>query len=403
MAFPLAALASVAGSVGGSGGAGVSQALGAASSAISQVTGLLHDMKAKLVGILDTATHFVRGFNPALVAHLNRQFEALNNVIGASLQPIVKVGADVVRFLAGSLVPTVKLFGNMISSVAGGLGDWLKGGIANFSAFMQPLIPLAAGIADRVTKLMRGFGTLTEGIRPLWSLVGDLISRMEPLGKIADGLMDVFVDMADAMRVYYELIAESGKALIDMLAGLFGADVNIKDIMGQFRDAIQTVIKFLITMAAVLMKWLGSQAGLDAILRGLQPKALQAANPDGFLMPQNPAFKGLADVARDLTQAAFVATAQGQGGAKKDAAAWLQEMIPMIQGMKDDAKSGLIPQVERIATGVENAIKAVEGIVGKIPQAPALPSTDDIKQEAKDWRDAAMRQANLLRQKFGFP
>lgn len=403
MAFPLAALASVAGSVGGSGGAGVSQALGAASSAISQVTGLLHDMKAKLVGILDTATHFVRGFNPALVAHLNRQFEALNNVIGASLQPIVKVGADVVRFLAGSLVPTVKLFGNMISSVAGGLGDWLKGGIANFSAFMQPLIPLAAGIADRVTKLMRGFGTLTEGIRPLWSLVGDLISRMEPLGKIADGLMDVFVDMADAMRVYYELVAESGKALIDMLAGLFGADVNIKDIMGQFRDAIQTVIKFLITMAAVLMKWLGSQAGLDAILRGLQPKALQAANPDGFLMPQNPAFKGLSDVARDLTQAAFVATAQGPGGAKKDAAAWLQEMIPMIQGMKDDAKSGLIPQVERIATGVENAIKAVEGIVGKIPQAPALPSTDDIKQEAKDWRDAAMRQANLLRQKFGFP
>ena len=83
----------------------------------------------------------------------------------------------------------------------------------------------------------------------------------------------------------------------------------------QVRDAVQMFVKNLLIAVAALLKMVGATQTLDALIRGVRPAPFK--DPQGAGAPQNAAFASLADVGRNLTLAAFTASAAGGAEKKK--------------------------------------------------------------------------------------
>lgn len=356
------------------GGAGaLTQAFSLVKGMLGPVISSFEKVRETLLSIVSTATHFTQALDPAIVAQLNRSFEALNAVVGIAMRPIVAVADDVVKHLGGTLIPVMKALSPIVSGIANAFGSGLKAGINNAAAFLGHLSGALDGAGKRVTMLMDAWATLIDAVRPMYDALGTFFAAIQDMlgmEEIANGLMAIFKDLADASRVYFEILGTVMKTVIQTIGAMFGSDMkdSVKDFMASFRDAIQQTIKSMILFVAQLFKLVGFTKGLDAILRGLNPKPVKAQDPNELIAAQNAQFKGISEAADRLRLASFTASAyQKNEDEQKKPEQWLADISTKIEELKNGPASEVSARLERAVTAVEGLVSLGEQILAAIP------------------------------------
>jgi len=208
---------------------------------------------------------FVEALNPSVMEAFNFALKGLKATIGVAFLPVIQVFTTAMRAVAGALLP-----------------------------LMQQMAPVLQALASALT------GVLLVAVQT----IADLFVSLMPIVSL---FVDLFGALAEAFKVFLVVV----RTLIQMVLGLFGGG-DLKDISKQFRDALMSVVKYLVIFAAYLARLLG--VGGDFI-SGLMKNLQQVINPPAGAAPapSDVGIKGFESISKEMAVAAF--GAQGGGGA----------------------------------------------------------------------------------------
>lgn len=278
---------------------------------------------AKFNEVVSISAQFVQGFDPAIVAQMNRAFAALDATIGQALRPVIVSAIDIVMGFGSAINQAMRQFAPVIEKVTDSI-----------SQALQPAFD--------------ALGAILEGLMPVFDTLADIVG----------GVIKVLGDMARIIRPAIELIIEIGK---QMFGALFGDDVKgqVKGFMEQVRDAIQSLVRNLILVVAAFLKMIGATKTLDALMKGLQPKKQEDIR--GNLAPQNVQMIGIGDMAKQIAQAAFAATGKG-GKEDKKPEDFLAGILDQVSAIKNGELSGLPKTAQEILEAMIETKKAMEAL-----------------------------------------
>lgn len=297
---------------------------GAVRGAIKQMSdfaAVVQDAVAPFRQLSDMAARFTQAVDPALVAELNRAFRDLDAVIGQAMRPIVDQARELVRYLAGALMPLMRRLEPLVADLTGKIGLQLKESISKFVTMLDALP---------------------------WEAIRDALG----------GVLDIFHDVGAALSAFASVALQAVK---DLLGGVVGsAGGTVKDLMAQVRQAVQEALRAVITFAAQLMKAVGWMGGVEALVRGLtaasQNRLHRAEDSTGMAVASGAMIKSIQDLAKGVYESAFVASAYGgqKADPQQQMVAFLGDIAKDIESMPNTMRDKLLDLEASIMAKVEN-------------------------------------------------
>lgn len=351
MAFPLAAIASVAGQ-----GAGMAaNPMGLIQDAAGKLTGAFTAITGSINAIAGPITQFVQAINPAIVAEFHRAMRDLNATIGIALMPIMESLTGVVREIIGSMMPIVTQ--------------------------LQPIIAmLAQSIASVLVPWMQMWGQVIIGLMPVFEFFAEIVK----------GVAGLMADYYRAILPVISVLFELGKQLVAFVANLLGVEGTAADFFENLRSSFQLLIKNVILAAATFLKMIGATDTLGALIKGLKPP--EQGPKRGIATLENAKFSDFASIAKSFQLSAFQASAFGGKGGPKKTDDFLAELLTQVQDIKDGKGSPLNEKAQQILDVMNEvwragtaAVEGLKAIWEKLPKAPTAAGAEKWTERNLGW------------------
>lgn len=359
-----------------------------------------------MVGLANSISSFVETVNPGLVQQLNMTMRDMTAVIGTALNPVLQglvpmirqfadtllpaaraVVAPLQRMMAAvaplvsvysrlfgvlmdALMPVVELIANVfemfapvlttIANTFGMLVQALRPAMEILTSILQPILQLSAAVSQVTGALMQ---IVVAAIMPVISVVQMLLNMfldlvmvgLQPLLDVATGLSQIVAAVADAYRV----LMSGFMALAGSLGSMFGGMKDwAKDGIQGLVSGFKQFVNYMILTAAKIAKFFGANSFVQGMIDSMKPKKEDST---GLAAAQNPQYKSIEALGKDLALQAAVAT--GGGEAKKDPQ---EDMLKELQKISQsdmtlaDLLAALPGKIaEALKNGAWNAAKSV--------------------------------------------
>jgi hypothetical protein len=377
MAIPLAAIAAGAAA---SEGASVFTALAAAGKSLGSEFGNMKGMVnnaaqsvqglgAKFQHLADIFSQYTNYINPAAVANLTRAFKDLWAVVGLVTQGITNELTPIIRGFGNALLPiAVKLapvLATFASSMAG-IGQRAIDVFANLLDATMPMVEVAYSFYDMLVSL------ISVPVLGFFQVLGDVARQvaeaLSPLRPIFDATIVIVKGFAETVGV---LMAPMG-ALAEAFLGLFGVvSLDGKTLAKSMITIFQNLAKAVVLATARLMALVGFTDGIKAMIRSIEgagKSGSQRGNDMGLAVSENPQFKSIENLGKDLILSAFAASAMGTGPQEKKTDNFLAEILEQLKGVTAQNTAAMFETA--ITNATDTIVKRInEGIMVSLKQA----------------------------------
>ncbi len=241
------------------------RALGGSAGAAAGAVGGVLDI---ISGIVSQLQQFVQALSPSTVALFSQAIKDLNATIGQAFQPAFVSLAGIIRSIADQVSPLMQRLAPVIQEVVQLLGERFVTGLNVAIGVVQSIVPIFQSLFEALSPLLEASQSLTLAMVSVLSLaiipLATLITAIRP---VIDGVVKAF----------------------------------------------QELIKNLILAAVYLFKMIGWMAGIEAIVKSLQPQEggrIVAAGPTQIT--------GLEEITKQLATSAAQARGEGAAVSKED-------------------------------------------------------------------------------------
>ncbi|AMV25523.1 hypothetical protein VT84_14085 [Gemmata sp. SH-PL17] len=315
----------------------IGRTIGAISAVVSGVVAAVTALPVSLATIVAVSKRFVAALNPYLVERYEQEQQNLRATIGFALVPVIKYATKSLRDWAGILLPSIQQLRPAVEAISAAVSGVALGAV-------RVLVRLVEGFAKVLTPLV----TTIESNMHSWGALLEVIASV----------VDVVVQFGGALQIWVDL----SKVYADSLRRL------------------------IIGIAVVSARLIGLFAGADAVKRfreSLEATIDSRKNPKRGLLaaPADAAISGIEDIARKMSERAFVATAGGEE--RKSDTELLEEIVAEVK--KFDPENPWKGLKDVIASGVREGAwgTAKEGFA----QSPAGQAISAVQSESANLWD----------------
>lgn len=302
---PLTALPA---SSGGGGG------LGALAGSLGAVAGAATAAVGAMMGLYKTVTSFVEAINPQLVAVLNTALENITATIGQAFEPALQVFLNAIRQVPEiigpifeDLAPIIKQFADLFVS------NFLTQVQVAADVFraLSPLLDIlmvTIKISTATFKLVMGL--LVLALSPVLVLLQLVAFALKPFEFLLDLVTAAMDGLGQILATVGRIFQAVFLGIVDMVKAFLGGLLGTVDVFGSLKNAVNSVIRTMVTLAALLAKSLG----LDSVFKRLR----DAFAPNRGAKVAAPKEFGFASIEEIMRQNLLGAAQAGAGGGKSE-------------------------------------------------------------------------------------
>lgn len=258
-------------------GSALQKVMGDASSYVDAgfkaVQKVLADPLAGVPELLGTLRGALEAFDPYIVAALDAAFRDLTAVLGENLRPVFEVATVVVREFAGQLRPVLRALAPELKELSKAIGGQLLSMIPEFTSYLRTLLEMAKVYIAELKTSMRN--------NQAWL-------------RVWQSLNAAFKSLFDSMLPSIGKLSKGGLTFSQMLA------------------------RATVVVAAFAMKMLGAVQAFETLKSSFEGGKKRGKDefqdPTGLAAAQNPEFKSIEALGRDVSVASFVATGRNEAG-----------------------------------------------------------------------------------------
>jgi len=312
-----------------------SEAVGALGGIFQSVAAMVAGPMAKIGGALiggaESIGQFVGALNPGIMVQFNRVLQDLNAVIGTALEPIMQ-----------AIVPLLQEVADVVLPIA-----------QKFAAILRPFME---AIAPLVSAFISLAATVMDAMMPV----------LDMLATALGGLAKMFTVIVDYWTKIFRAFVELAGALFKGLTGMDFADANkgLKQLFDDFASGMKKIASTMILVAAMIAKQFGATSFIDGLIKAHQKKPEGQAV--GLAAAQNPAFKSIESLGRDLSLQAAIATSGAQPQRKIEDVG-----IDMLAELKkiNEGKATLEDVLKNLPEILKSIPKALDALPGQMAEA----------------------------------
>lgn len=299
---------------------------GKAHDAVNGVFDTLDKLASDPIGGFNAAISAISGFVAAIDPSVIQMFDAaardLAAVIGEALRPAMYVAVEVVRTFAGTLRPLLQSIAPEIQKLTKAFGTELVSLIPVFVNYLRELMPFLKEYIENLSRQLKDSAALSQTLQAYRKAV-------EAVTKPIYGFIDSLIPARKTSLTFIQTMSRATIAVMAFVAKLFGATSAF--------NAIKESI--------------GGKAGGDPF-----------SDATGLAVANNPSFKSIEQMGKDIQQAAFVASGQNQDNLSaedKFRAAVLRD-LDSLQGM--NLREIITDGVKAAFNGLSNPTQVVRSI-----------------------------------------
>ena len=367
---------------------------------------------AAFMAVTAAAMHFTEALNPGLVMLFNMAMRDLSAVIGTGLMPIIQYAVPIMRSCADMLFPLAKQFQGVMEQMMQALAPLAEAYINTAGILFGALMPVFQLLADVMAQtapiMLTLQGVLQMVISALKPVLELIISLLKPVIQVLAVIMQVLAAalqaviapvavvvqiLAKLLQVVVDVIMIGLQPILDVLSGLAqiatilssalqtvaagvmalidsifasfglkGLGDGFKDIISQVVAGFQKFVNYMVLAVAQLAKFFGATSMVTGMINSL--KGPEKQDTTGLAAAQNPAYKSIEALGKDMALSAAIAT--GGGGQKKSQDQQAEEMIAALQAIQNgEANNAMVEAINKLPAAIAQAIKQGIGFEGK--------------------------------------